>query len=105
MIMDSATPRAYYGAMKDYKDRAPLKPLHSELSFSQVKLDAFRRLPTDVLLESLSQGLPGSLKTRPDGTILDGHHRISVLREREVDVDALPREVLSRTPNEEIGDQ
>jgi len=39
-------------------------------------------------------GEPGALKARPDGTVLDGHHRIVVLRERGFDVDALPREVV-----------
>jgi hypothetical protein len=59
-----------------------------------VKLDQFRRLTTGELLESLALGRPGALKARPDGTVLDGHHRIVVLRERGVSVDALPREVV-----------
>lgn len=33
----------------------------------------------------------------PDGTILDGNHRIHVLRKRGVDVDGLPREIVART--------
>jgi len=60
-----------------------------------VKLDQFRRLSTAELVASLAPGRPGALKARPDGTVLDGHHRIVVLRERGVDVDVLPREVLS----------
>jgi len=51
-------------------------------------------LTTDVLQNSLLPGQTGSLKTRPDGTILDGHHRIYILRRRGVDVDALPREII-----------
>ena len=39
-------------------------------------------------------GQEGCLKTRADGTILDGHHRIYVLRSRGMDVDNLPREVI-----------
>ena len=35
------------------------------------------------LPESLEPGSPGALKARPDGTVLDGHHRIVVLREQE----------------------
>ena len=31
---------------------------------------------------------------KPDGTMMEGHHRIYVLRERGVDVDALLREYL-----------
>jgi len=40
-----------------------------------------------VLLASLALGEEGCLKTRRDGTILDGHHRIHVLRSRGIDVD------------------
>lgn len=49
---------------------------------------------TDVLQQSLAVGLRDCLKTRPDGTILDGHHRIYILRKRGIDVDVLPREVV-----------
>jgi hypothetical protein len=70
----------------------PLKPLHSEASLSQPKLSAFRRLSTEELVRSLCPGEPGALKVKPDGTIMDGHHRVYVLRERGLDVDALPRE-------------
>jgi hypothetical protein len=45
----------------------------------------------------LQPGKTGSLKTRPDGTIIDGHHRISVLSDRGSDVDLLPREIMVRT--------
>jgi hypothetical protein len=54
------------------------------------------REATEVLVDSLVLGHRDSLKTRPDGTILDGHHRIYVLRRRGVDVDALPREIIER---------
>ncbi|PYX69127.1 MAG: hypothetical protein DMG78_23005, partial [Acidobacteria bacterium] len=54
-------------------------------------------LSTEVLIASL---LPdqeeGCLKTRPDGTILDGHHRICILRRRGVNVDGLPRDTIER---------
>lgn len=52
------------------------------------------RLPTDNLIDSLKPGLPGALKARPDGTILDGYHRVKVLKERGIDIDSLPREVV-----------
>jgi hypothetical protein len=76
------------------QDRVPLKPLHSDRSLSQPKLDTFRKLSTDELIDSLFPGESGALKVKPDGTIMDGHHRIHVLRERGVEVDALPREHL-----------
>ena len=73
-----------------------LKSLHPETSLIQSKLDAFHKLPTDELKRSLAPGQPHCLKTRPDGTILDGHHRIQVLRSRSEDVDNLPREIVTK---------
>ena len=72
----------------------PLKSLHTESSLNAVKLEQMERLSTEDLQVSLLPGASGCLKTRPEGTILDGHHRIHVLRKRGVDVDALPREVV-----------
>lgn len=75
----------------------PLRPLHAETPLSNVKLATFERLSTDALSRSLLPGQEYCLKTRPDGTILDGHHRVHVLRSRKIDVDALPREVIERS--------
>ena len=80
--------------MRSDKPLPPLKPLHPEESLISSKLQEFERLSTEVLLQSLVPGQSGCLKTRFDGTIIDGHRRIHVLREREVDVDALPREII-----------
>jgi hypothetical protein len=76
------------------KDAAPLRFLHLEDSLSQPKLAAFRKVSTEELILSLRPSGPGALKVKTDGTIMDGHHRVYVLRERGVDVDALPRESL-----------
>ncbi len=76
--------------------RPLLKPLHSDTSLNAGKLEAIEKLPTETIMKSLLPGHPHSLKARPDGTILDGHHRIRVLRDRGVDVDSIPREVISR---------
>jgi hypothetical protein len=46
------------------------------------------------LVNSLKLDQRGCLKVRPDGTMIDGHHQIAVLRERGVDVDLLPREII-----------
>jgi ParB-like chromosome segregation protein Spo0J len=70
----------------------PLKSLHPDSSFSRAKLDELSRVSTEQLIDSLKPGQPGSLKVRPDGTIVDGHHRIKILRDRGVHVDALPRD-------------
>lgn len=74
----------------------PLRPLHSTTSLSQAKLNQYARLSTETLIASLAPGRPGSLKVRPDGTIIDGHHRIAILQDRGVDVFHLPREILTR---------
>jgi hypothetical protein len=71
----------------------PLRFLHSEALLSAVKLAQFRAMETTKLIESLP-GQTGALVTRADGTVLEGHHRLVVLRERGIDVDVLPREVL-----------
>ena len=62
------------------------------------------RLSTEVLLATLVPGEKGCLKTRPDGTILDGHHRIWVLRNRGIDVEILPREVIDIDKEEKVED-
>jgi hypothetical protein len=59
-----------------------------------VKLELFRKVETQVLVDSLKPGQAGSLKARPDGTLLDGHHRVRILSERGIDINALPREIL-----------
>ena len=53
-----------------------------------------KRRTTEFLQTTLLPGQKDSLKTRPDGTILDGHHRIYILRQRGVDIDALRREII-----------
>ncbi len=72
-----------------------LKPLHSDQTLSEAKLALFERMTSEALKRSLAPGSEHCLKTRPDGTMLDGHHRIYILRRRGEDVDALPREVLA----------
>ena len=75
----------------------PLIPLHPDSSLSPAKLDQYARASTQELIESLRPGQAGSLKVRPDGTMVDGHHRIKILRERGVNVDSLPREIITKT--------
>jgi len=75
----------------------PLQPLHHSSLLNRTKLNLYARLTTQELLRSLAPGEPGSLKVRSDGTILDGHHRVEILRTRGVDIDQLPREVITKT--------
>jgi len=74
----------------------PLKPLHSDIFLSQAKLGELDKLTNQELIDSLKPGQPGSLKVRPDGMIIDGHHRVRILRDRGVDVDLLPREIMPK---------
>lgn len=77
-----------------------LIPLHPDESLIPLKLVQYRKLTSEELIESLVPGREGSLKTRPGGTMLDGHHRIKILRERGVDVDLLPREIVPKDETE-----
>jgi hypothetical protein len=77
-------------------EHASLKPLHPDQALSAPKLSELERQSTSVLEHSLLPGQPHCLKARPDGTILDGHHRIYILRKRGRDVDALPREIVEK---------
>jgi hypothetical protein len=79
-----------------------LRPLHDAASLNRMKLAHFRKLETQILVDSLKPGQPGSLKAKLDGTLMDGHHRVSILAERGVDVHALPREILARDQPEQL---
>ncbi len=76
----------------------PLAPLHADGKLIPLKLDQYRKLTTEELIRSLRPGEVGSLKVRPDGTMLDGHHRIKILRDRGIDVNLLPREIIPKSP-------
>jgi len=73
---------------------APLKYLHPDESLSKPKLMLLEKLTTEHILVTLRPGRKDCLKTRLDGTVLDGHHRIHILRLRGVDVNMLPREIV-----------
>ncbi len=75
-----------------------LTPLHSDESQIRSKLDEYGKLSNQDLIDSLKPGQPGSLKVRPDRTMVDGHHRIKVLRNRGVNVDSLPRKIVPKDP-------
>lgn len=79
--------------MPNSPENPPLKPLHPDTSSNASKLVQMEKLSTETLRLSLIPGQRDCLKTRLDGTILDGHHRIHILRQRGLDVDLLPREI------------
>jgi hypothetical protein len=82
--------------MVDLPQHPPLKALHLHSTLNTSKLAQMERLSTETLVISLLPGVQGCLKTRADGTILDGHHRIHILRKRGVDVDGLPRDIVTK---------
>jgi hypothetical protein len=77
-------------------NQPPLKPLHADSSLIESKLDKYGKLSDLESIDSLKPGQPGSLKVRPDGTMVDGRHRLKILRDRGVDVDSLPREIIPK---------
>jgi len=81
--------------MEHAKRFPPLKSLHPDSSLNAGKLTKLEKLSTEQICASLLTG-EHCLKTRPDGTILEGHHRIQVLRQRGVDVDSLPRNIIAK---------
>lgn len=74
----------------------PLNPLHDDAALSPAKLKQYAKATTEELIESLKPGQAGSLKARDDGTLVDGHHRIKILRDRGFEVDDLPREIVKK---------
>lgn len=78
-----------------------LRPLHAPEALVQSKLDTLRRASTKELVASLAPGRPDALRVKPDGTVMNGNHRVAVLLERGVDVDALPREVFASCAEDE----
>jgi len=81
--------------MTDSPKLPPLKSLHPDSSLDKGKLAKMDKLSTEEICASLRSG-EHCLKTRPDGTILEGHHRVYILRQRGVDVDKLPREEIKK---------
>jgi len=82
--------------MPSLPDHPPLKPLHLDQSLSAAKLQEMERQSTAILEQSVLPGQPHCLKARPDGTILDGHHRLYILRKRGINVDELPRDIIEK---------
>ena len=78
----------------------PLKGLHSESSLSTTKLEQLNKLSTEEIIMSLQPHTPNSLRVTSDGIIKEGNHRIKILRERGIDVDSLPREIIKNQDDE-----
>ncbi|MFD8870485.1 DUF6531 domain-containing protein, partial [Streptomyces sp. NPDC059590] len=70
----------------------PLTSLHPDSSLDKSSLEFWRKQDTEDIVWSLRPGAHEPLIVKPDGTIMNGNTRVSVLRSRGYDVDSLPRE-------------
>ncbi|MEX0784304.1 MAG: RHS repeat-associated core domain-containing protein [Dehalococcoidia bacterium] len=72
-----------------------LKILHGEDALSRASIEYWRKKSTAEILEHLREQ---PIKVRPDGTVIDGNHRLTVLRERGIDIDNLniPKEIIPK---------
>jgi RHS repeat-associated protein len=76
------------------EERAALKLIHSPETLSKTILEGLRKKSTQEIIETLKPGAEEALRVRPDGRVMNGNHRITVLMERGVNVNALPREIV-----------
>jgi hypothetical protein len=53
---------------------------------------------TQEIVDSSGKDKKDGLKVYPDGAIANGNTRITILKERGVDVDNLPRDIINKTP-------
>ncbi len=76
-----------------------LRRIHSDRALEggagRLALEYWRQQSTTDIVQSLQPGNFEALKVKPDGRIMNGNIRITVLEERGVDVQSLPREVLA----------
>jgi RHS repeat-associated protein len=68
-------------------------PLQGSASYQE-----WNKKSTQEIIESLDPKKDDGLKVYPDGAIANGNSRITVLKERGVDVDRLPRDVINKAP-------
>lgn len=98
MNINSAVGMAIYTGRLNLSELArmqpPLKLLHAVTPLNNPTLAKLGQLTTEVLLESLLPGRDACLAARPDGTLLNGHHRIHILRARGIDIHSLPRQII-----------
>jgi hypothetical protein len=77
------------GALGGLKKIAtPLKRLH-DASLSPSGLNSIRKMSTEDIIKSLATKGDEALRVRPDGTVLQGNHRLKVLEERGYDTSQL----------------
>jgi len=82
----------------DEKSGPTRPPLHQSASYQD-----WNKKSTQEIIDSLNPGNPKTeLTTYSDGAIVNGNSRITILKERGVDVDSLPRVEINRVPMDEL---
>jgi len=81
--------------------RKQLRILHGEGSLRKTSLDYWRRQKTETIVESLSNAARNPLVIKPDGTIMVGKTRVTILNERGYDTAALDRPIVLDNQSEE----
>ena len=75
----------------------PLKQIHSKETLttgsSRYSYDHWSKQSTGDIVRSLRPGLEESLKIKPDGRVMNGNTRTTILQERGFDINSLPMEV------------
>jgi RHS repeat-associated protein len=66
-----------------------IRRLHGDSSLKPTTLEHYRKQSTEQIVKDLKTPGADQLKLRPDGTVLDGNHRIKVLEERGYDTSTL----------------
>jgi hypothetical protein len=78
--------------------RPPLRRIHADETIAsgpgRFSLDYWRGRATEEVVESLRPGKAEAPRVKPDGRIVNGNVRVTVLEERGFDVEGLEREVV-----------
>jgi hypothetical protein len=78
-------------------ENPPLRPLHLNSVLSRAKLNHYAGLTTEGFDTFTSARTNRRSQSTSRWTVIDGHHRIAVLRDRGIGVNELPREVLTKS--------
>ena len=68
-----------------------LRRLHGDHTLRNSSLEYWRKQSNESIIRSLTSGGEEHLTIRPDGTVLQGNHRVKVLEERGYDTSNLLR--------------
>jgi len=81
---------------------SPLRLLHPRSSLSQSSLEYWGQRSTSDIVGSLRPGSEEPLLVKPNGLIMNGNTRITILMERGYEVNALPRVPYADEPPDDL---